>query len=298
MCRSALFASLLLCGVIGQDSVAQCCRTRCASPCYTATWQSSGCYRLYGGWSSQCYPGCPTARSCWREDQDFHAEAQAAPMRRLQPPVAPPVVAKKVEVPVVPPSLPAPAPAAPSQAKSRTAMSPIPVPLRSKLDIKTQLQAQGEFGELLKAATTANVSELLDNPGPFTVFAPTDEAFRRLEPGLLSRLLAAPEKLKEVLLYHALAEKLAAAEAQKQGAKKSVLGPDLRFRSEGASILVNDARIVRSDVECMNGVLHSIDKVLFPPGFKFADAAPSPKKSEPSPSAAGKAAAKPAPKGP
>jgi uncharacterized surface protein with fasciclin (FAS1) repeats len=180
--------------------------------------------------------------------------------------------------------------------EARTAPKPPPAPPRPPLDIKATLEAQGQFSELLRAAKAAKAYELLDNPGPFTVFSPTDEAFRGLEPGVLARLMATPEKLKEVLLYHALAEKLSAADAQKHGSAKSVLGPDLRFRSEGDRVFVNDAQIIRPDVQCTNGVLHAINKVLFPPGFKFPDAAPPTKREEAAPAPAKKTAEKPSPK--
>jgi transforming growth factor-beta-induced protein len=153
-----------------------------------------------------------------------------------------------------------------------------PLPPQPTRDIKATLEAQGEFSEVLKSARVAGVHDLMDNPGPFTIFAPTDKAFRALEPGVLARLTAAPDKLKEVLLYHGLAEKLPVAKAAKQGSAKSVLGPDVRFRAEGGRVFVNDAQIIRSDIQCTNGVLHAIDKVLFPPGFKLPEAARASKK--------------------
>jgi hypothetical protein len=87
--------------------------------------------------------------------------------------------------------------------------------------------------------------------------------------------MAAPEKLRDVLYYHALPERLSVAEARKRGKTETVLGLDVQFKTEGDRILVNEAEITESDVECTNGVLHFIDQVLLPPGFKFPQPEPS-----------------------
>jgi uncharacterized surface protein with fasciclin (FAS1) repeats len=138
-------------------------------------------------------------------------------------------------------------------------------------DITSTIEGKGQFAKLLEAARTAGVLGELDSPGPFTVFAPTDEAFERLEPGVLDRLMAAPDTLTQVLHYHALTERLSADEALNKSQAKTVLGPDLEFKAEGDRVFVNDAEIIESDVECTNGVLHVIDHVLLPPDFELPE---------------------------
>ncbi len=289
----AWLTSLALCGLIVQDAAAQRWRFRCVprvcGPERPAYGYCGPCpawpFPAYGpgpGWAK--YQALPPSAPHFQRPVAA-PDRQAVPQRPLPASPATPPAAAKGDSSLGRPTPPGVRPAPPPAKEAKTEPSPAPP---RPADIQTTLEAQGQFAVLLKSAKVAGVYDLLNNPGPFTIFAPTDEAFRALKPGVLARLAAVPESLKEVLLYHALAEKLSAADAQKRGGGKSVLGPDMRFRAEGGRVLVNDAQIIRPDVQCTNGVVHAIDKVLFPPGFKLPDVAPGTKK----------AAEKPSPKAP
>jgi uncharacterized surface protein with fasciclin (FAS1) repeats len=145
-------------------------------------------------------------------------------------------------------------------------------PAKDEQDILSTLQAKGQFATLVKAAEAAEVLPELDNPGPLTVFAPTDDAFGKLKAGLLEQLLEAKESLRYVLQYHALTEELSSAAALERGTAPTVAGPDLTFKQEGDQVLVNEAVVVTPDVKCTNGVVHIIDGVLIPPDFKLPTA--------------------------
>jgi uncharacterized surface protein with fasciclin (FAS1) repeats len=294
MCRKSVWLTcLILCGLSVQDAAAQRWRYRYGPPGYGPAGRAYGSYRPYPDRPTQAYGPIYADSNCSCQEIQASGVIEPQPVRPTAPYIEPPIAARgdaSAGSPSRPALKPIPMP--------EVTTGPTPQPPRPRLDIKATLEAQGQFSDLLKSAKVAGVYDLLDNPGPFTIFAPTDQAFRALDPGVLARLTAAPDRLKEVMLYHALAEKLPAADAQKQGRAKTVLGPDVRFRGEGGRVFVNDAPIIRSDVQCTNGVLHTIDRVLFPPGFKFPDAA-SPTKAGPPPvPAAKKEAEKPGQKGP
>jgi uncharacterized surface protein with fasciclin (FAS1) repeats len=168
-------------------------------------------------------------------------------------------------------------------------VEPAPPAAKPELkDIETTLRARGRFEKLLAAAKVARALEELAGGGPFTVFAPTDEAFAKLDPLVLERLMADPDKLNDLMLYHAFAGKLTADEALQRGSVKTTQGSDVRFARDGTRRMVNDAVVTDADIACTNGILHMIDRVLFPPGFERPAAA------APVQPPAGAAAAKPA----
>ncbi len=274
-----LLMSLALCGLIVQDGAAQRWRFRYGPPGYGPECRGHGYYRPHPGWTTPAYgpdygpSDCVCQDVLSPSDTEQQPQQPARPSRPYLQPLPPTGSGPSAGMSTRPALKPIPMPG------TETKVAPTPLTPQTTRDIKATLAAQGELSEVLKYAKIAGAYDLLDNPGPFTVFAPTDRAFRALEPGLLARLTAAPDKLKEVLLYHALAEKLPLAKAEKQGSAKSVLGPDVRFRAEGGRVFVNDAQIIGSDVPCTNGVLHTIDKVLFPPGFKLPEAAAATKKA-------------------
>ena len=106
--------------------------------------------------------------------------------------------------------------------------------------------------------------ETLQGEGPFTVFAPTDEAFAKLPAGTVEALLNDPEQLKAVLLYHVLAGKAMAADAKMLTEAETVSGGMLVINSEGEMLKINDSQVIVADVEASNGVIHAIDAVLLP----------------------------------
>ncbi len=124
-------------------------------------------------------------------------------------------------------------------------------------------KSAGSFNTLLKAAGAAGLADTLASEGPFTVFAPTDEAFAKLPKGTVEALLADPDKLKSILLYHVVPGKVMAADVVKLESADSAFGQALMIgTSEGVTI--NGAAVVKADVMASNGVIHVIDSVLMP----------------------------------
>lgn len=125
--------------------------------------------------------------------------------------------------------------------------------------------AAGSFKTLVAAVEAAGLAEALQGPGPFTVFAPTDEAFAKLPPGTVDSLLKPEnkEKLVAVLKYHVVPGKLTSAQVVRMPALKTLLGKELRVDAS-QEVKVNDAKVTKVDVEASNGVIHVIDKVLLP----------------------------------
>ena len=105
--------------------------------------------------------------------------------------------------------------------------------------------------------------ETLKSAGPFTVFAPTDEAFAQLPPGTLEALLKDKAKLVEVLTYHVVAGKVMAADVVRLSEATTVEGQTVTISTMGG-VMVNDAHVVKTDIVASNGVIHVIDKVILP----------------------------------
>ncbi len=121
----------------------------------------------------------------------------------------------------------------------------------------------GSFTTLVEAVKAAGLVETLSGEGPFTVFAPTDEAFSRVPAATLEALLADKAGLTKVLTYHVVAGKVMAADV-KPGTVKTVEGTDITITQQGSDLFVNGAKIVATDVMASNGVIHVIDAVLLP----------------------------------
>lgn len=136
-----------------------------------------------------------------------------------------------------------------------------------QLDIVDTALAAGNFSTLAAALGAAGLISTLKGAGPFTVFAPTDDAFSKIPAETLSRLLQ-PEnqqKLKAILSYHVLPGKVTSHQAINlaPGAAPTVQGQSVRIMNEGG-LKINDARVIAPDVEATNGVIHVIDNVLMP----------------------------------
>lgn len=130
-------------------------------------------------------------------------------------------------------------------------------------DIVDTAVAAGQFNTLVKAVQAAGLVETLKSAGPFTVFAPTDEAFAKLPAGTLESLLADKEKLKAVLTYHVVAGKVMAADV-KTGKVKTVQGSEAMLKAKAGKVMVDKATVVKADIETDNGVIHVIDTVILP----------------------------------
>ena len=133
-------------------------------------------------------------------------------------------------------------------------------------DIVEVAVADGRFTTLATALEAADLVETLQGPGPFTVFAPTDEAFAALPAGALDGLLADPEALKEVLLYHVVSGEVLAADVINLSSADTVLGQPLAISVNGSTVNVGEAQVTATDIQASNGVIHVIDTVLLPPG--------------------------------
>ena len=133
-------------------------------------------------------------------------------------------------------------------------------------DIVDVAISAGSFVTLIKAAKAAGLVDTLKSDGPFTVFAPTDEAFAKLPAGTIEKLLANPEKLKQVLLYHVVAGEVTAAQAMKLSTAATAQGSDLKITTADGSVMINDAKVIQADVRASNGVIHAIDRVIIPAG--------------------------------
>src|SRR5689334_6692257 len=133
---------------------------------------------------------------------------------------------------------------------------------RQNGDIVDTATAAGNFTTLTKLLKRAGLVSALRQPGPFTVFAPTDAAFAKVPKGKLNALLKNRKKLRAVLLYHVVAQKLTAADVVKLTRAKTLNGKQVRFRVRGGKVYVNGARVTTADVGASNGVIHVINRVL------------------------------------
>jgi len=137
----------------------------------------------------------------------------------------------------------------------------------SAKNIVETAKASGQFTILLKAVTAAGMDKMLAEPGPYTVFAPTDAAFNALPPGMLDKLMKPENKdmLKKVLGYHILFGRLATKQLQtEKSAATTTIGQPVVLAKKGGAFMVNDAKITQPDMPADNGVIHVIDKVLMP----------------------------------
>ena len=135
-----------------------------------------------------------------------------------------------------------------------------------KKDIVDTAVGAGSFTTLVAAVKAADLVDTLKGEGPFTVFAPTDEAFAKLPEGTLQDLLKPEnkEKLQSILTYHVVAGKVMAADVVGMNSAKTVNGQSLTIKVEGDTVMVNNAKVVKTDIGCTNGVIHVIDTVLLP----------------------------------
>lgn len=123
----------------------------------------------------------------------------------------------------------------------------------------------GQFNTLLTAATAAGLADTLANDGPFTVFAPTDEAFAALPEGTLDALLEDPEALSDILLYHVVSGKVLAADVVGLTSATTLQGSDVTITVSGEAVTLDGANVTATDIEASNGVIHVIDAVILPP---------------------------------
>ncbi len=130
-------------------------------------------------------------------------------------------------------------------------------------DIVDTAVAAGSFTTLVAAVKAAGLVDTLKGPGPFTVFAPTDEAFAKLPAGTVDSLLKDIPKLKKILTYHVVSGKVMAADVVKLKSAKTVEGSEVKIDASNG-VKINDSTVTTPDVAADNGVIHIIDSVLLP----------------------------------
>jgi uncharacterized surface protein with fasciclin (FAS1) repeats len=137
-------------------------------------------------------------------------------------------------------------------------------PVEPLKDLVETASTAGTFNTFLKGLEVSGLKETLKGAGPYTVFAPTDEAFAKLPAGTLDRLLKDKEQLKKVLLHHVISGSVAAKDVMSMKSATSLEGSTLSIEHTENKVLVDRANIIQTDIAATNGTLHAIDNVLMP----------------------------------
>jgi uncharacterized surface protein with fasciclin (FAS1) repeats len=132
-------------------------------------------------------------------------------------------------------------------------------------DIVDTAVAAGSFKTLAKLLTDAELIAVMKGPGPYTVFAPTDEAFAKVPKDVLDGLAKDKAKLQEVLKYHVLTSKWSTDDIKLVKQTGTVQGKSVTFGASGQTLTVNGAKVIKADIDCTNGMIQVIDTVLLPP---------------------------------
>lgn len=135
---------------------------------------------------------------------------------------------------------------------------------RQEQDIVTAATQAGSFSTLLTALKEAGLADTLKGNGPFTVFAPTDEAFAKLPAGTLEALLKDKAKLQAILTYHVVSGTLDSKSVLAGAPLKTLQGQMLTAKASEGKVNIDQAQLLKADLECSNGVIHVIDTVLIP----------------------------------
>jgi len=122
----------------------------------------------------------------------------------------------------------------------------------------------GRFTTLVAALDAADLVDTLSNDGPFTVFAPTDDAFAKLPEGTVESLLGDIPSLKSILLYHVVSGKVMASDVVELDAAPTLNGKDVMIKVDMGNVYINDAQVIITDIEASNGVIHVVDTVILP----------------------------------
>ena len=135
-------------------------------------------------------------------------------------------------------------------------------------DIVDTSVGAGQFKTLVTAVKAADLVDTLKGKGPFTVFAPTDEAFAKIPKEKLEALLKDKKALAAVLTYHVVPGKVMAADVVKLDSAKTVQGRSVTIVAKDGKVTINGANVLKTDIVCGNGVIHVIDAVILPPSDK------------------------------
>src|SRR5512140_145192 len=165
----------------------------------------------------------------------------------------------------------APAPTKAAATKVPATEAPKATVAPAMKDIVDTAVAAGRFKTLATALQAAGLVDVLKGKDPFTVFAPTDEAFAKLPKETLAALLKDPKALGEILKYHVVSGAVKAADVVKLSEAKTLQGEPITIKVDGGTVMINDAKVVKADIETSNGVIHVIDTVIMPPSRAMAD---------------------------
>lgn len=146
---------------------------------------------------------------------------------------------------------------------STTTMQTDQKTMNNKTIVDVAVEA-GNFKTLVAAVQAAGLAETLSGEGPFTVFAPTDEAFAKLPAGTVESLLKDKAKLTQILTYHVVSGKVMAKDVAGMTSAKTVEGSNLTVKAENGKVMINGATVTTANIEASNGVIHVIDTVLIP----------------------------------
>jgi uncharacterized surface protein with fasciclin (FAS1) repeats len=135
----------------------------------------------------------------------------------------------------------------------------------SQKNIVETAVAAGNFNTLVEAAKAAGLVDTLSSPGPFTVFAPTDDAFAKVPKAVLDALMANKTLLTAVLTYHVVPGEVMSSDLKNGMSVKTVEGSDVKITIDSAGVMVNNAKVIKADIKASNGVVHVIDAVILPP---------------------------------
>lgn len=125
-----------------------------------------------------------------------------------------------------------------------------------------------QFSTLVSLVEKAGLAETLSGKGPYTVFAPTNAAFAKVPKKTLNMLASNKSMLKKVLLYHVLPGRVPASKVVKMKSATTAEGAKVQFSVRGKSAFVNESKIIKTDINCSNGIIHVINAVLIPPSMK------------------------------
>jgi transforming growth factor-beta-induced protein len=182
------------------------------------------------------------------------------------------------------PAAQTPAPAAPAATATPVPVQPTPEPEMdesAEMNIVETAIAAGNFTTLVAAVEAAGLVDALSGEGPFTVFAPTDEAFAALPAGTVEALLADPSgDLTQILLYHVISGQVMAADVTDGLEAETLQGSTVSFMVMADGVMINEANIIATDIETSNGVIHVIDAVILPPAEEETAAEATPEATE------------------
>ena len=122
---------------------------------------------------------------------------------------------------------------------------------------------EGTFKTLIIALREAGLYDILSSEGPFTIFAPTDEAFSKLPNGTIEKIMKDKEKLTDILTYHIIPNRVFSKDVNSVQKADTINGKQVKIKA-GNNVKIDNARVIKSDIKCTNGVLHIIDEVLLP----------------------------------